>query len=144
MGRQKYRAFYDILCDYKYLWQEKRRTYLHSHRKTKKFFFTTREVRCVHHGWHGTHRYDIQVLAKHESTWVHRYSSLLQWSVPLGQRGQVAMLGRTPKGTDQCSSEEYRCANLDACVARTWTSYRCVPCHPWCTYWTSLVVKKLF
>jgi hypothetical protein len=31
--------------------------------KLKKFFLTTREVRCVHHGWHGTHRYDIQVLA---------------------------------------------------------------------------------
>ena len=29
--------------------------------KPKKFFFlTTREVWCVHHGWHGTHRYDIQ------------------------------------------------------------------------------------
>jgi hypothetical protein len=26
------------------------------------------------------------------STWVHRYSSLLQWSVPLGQRGHVAMV----------------------------------------------------
>ena len=34
---------------------------------------------------------DIQVLATHESTWVHRYSSLLQWSVPLGQWGHVAM-----------------------------------------------------
>jgi hypothetical protein len=31
----------------------------------------------VHHGWHGTHRYDIQVLTTHTSTWVHRYSSLL-------------------------------------------------------------------
>ena len=30
----------------------------------------------------------------HVSTWVHRYPSLLQWSVPLGQRGHVAMLGR--------------------------------------------------
>jgi hypothetical protein len=38
----------------------------------------------VHHGWHGTHRYDIQVLATHASTWVYRYSSLLQWYVPLG------------------------------------------------------------
>ena len=28
----------------------------------------------------------------HASTWVHRYSSLLQWSVPLGQRGHVAMV----------------------------------------------------
>ena len=31
-------------------------------RKMKKFFsFTTRDVRCVHHGWHGTHEYDIQL-----------------------------------------------------------------------------------
>jgi hypothetical protein len=28
------------------------------------------------------------------------------------------------------------------CGARTWISYRCVPCHPWCTQRTSLVVKK--
>ena len=55
-------------------------------------FFTTRDIRCVHYGWHGTHRYDIQVLATHASTWVHRYSSLLQWSVALGQRGDVAMV----------------------------------------------------
>jgi len=58
--------------------------------KLKKVFFWQLEMcRCVHHGWHGTHRYDIQVLATHASTWVHRYSSLLQWSVPLGQRGHV-------------------------------------------------------
>ena len=64
--------------------------------KVKKFFFflTPRDVRCVHHRWHGTHRYDIQVLATHVSIWVHRYSSMLQWSVPLGQRGHVAMVGR--------------------------------------------------
>jgi hypothetical protein len=31
-----------------------------------------------------------------------------------------------------------------ACVARTWISYRCVPCHPWCTHRTSRVVKKTF
>jgi len=57
----------------------------------KKFVLATTEVRCVHHRWHGTHRYDIQVLATHThaSTWVHRYSSLLQWSMPLGQRGHV-------------------------------------------------------
>ena len=60
----------------------------------KRFFLTTRDVRCVHHGWHGTHLYDIQVLATHASTWVHRYSLLLQWSVPLGQRGHVAIVGR--------------------------------------------------
>jgi hypothetical protein len=28
-------------------------------------FLTTRDARCVHHCWHGTHRYDIQVLAIH-------------------------------------------------------------------------------
>jgi len=40
----------------------------HSHRKTEKvFFLTTRDVRCVHNGWHGTHRYDIQVVATHAS-----------------------------------------------------------------------------
>ena len=59
--------------------------------KLKVFFLTTRYVRCVHHGWHSTHRYDIQVLATHASTWVNRYSSLLQWSVPLGQRDHVVL-----------------------------------------------------
>jgi hypothetical protein len=62
--------------------------------KLKKFFLTTRDVRCVHQVWHGTHRYDIQVLTTHASTWVRRYSSLLQWFVPLGQRGHVAIVGR--------------------------------------------------
>ena len=28
---------------------------------------TTRDVRCVHHGWHGTHRYGIHVVATHAS-----------------------------------------------------------------------------
>jgi hypothetical protein len=55
------------------------------------FFFTTRDVWCVHHGWHSTHRYDIQVLATPTSIWVHPYSSLLQWSMSLGQRGHVAL-----------------------------------------------------
>jgi len=57
--------------------------------KMEKFLFTTGAVRCVHHGWHGTHQYNIQVLTTHASKWVHRYSSLLQWSVTLGQRGHV-------------------------------------------------------
>jgi hypothetical protein len=85
--------------------------------KLKKVFFTTRDVRCVHHGWHGTHRYDIQLLATHASTWV-------------------------PSGTDHCSSEKYRCTHVDTCVVRNWISYRCVLCHPWCTHRTPLVVKK--
>jgi hypothetical protein len=50
---------------------------------------------------------------------------------------------RWPKGTDHCNSEEYRCTNVDACVARTWISYRCVPpCHHWCTHRSFLVIKK--
>ena len=63
--------------------------------KLKKYFFWQLEFFDVcTTRWHGTHRYDIQVLATHTSTWVHRYSSLLQWSVPLGQRGHVVMVGR--------------------------------------------------
>jgi hypothetical protein len=46
------------------------------------FFTGTGKLKKFYHGWHGTHRYNIQVLATHASTWVHRYSSLLQWSVP--------------------------------------------------------------
>ena len=63
-------------------------------------------------------------------------------------RPTIATWPRWPKGTDHCSSEEYRCTYVDTCMARTWISYQCVPCHPWCTRWTSLVVpppkKKLF
>jgi len=32
--------------------------------------------------------------------------------------------------------------HVDVCVARTLVSYRCVPCQPWCTRRTFLVVKK--
>jgi hypothetical protein len=85
-----------------------------STRKLNKFYATTRDVRGVYHGWHNTHRYGTQVLATPASTWVHRYPSLLQWSVPLD--------------TDYCVT----------CIL-----YRCVPCYPWCTHRTSLVVKKL-
>jgi hypothetical protein len=92
--------------------------------KLKKFFLTTTDVRCVQHRWHGTHQYDIQVLATHTSTWLHRYSSLLQWSMPVGQRGHMAMEGCTVS------------------TVRTWILYWCVPCHLWCTHWTSLIVKK--
>jgi len=49
------------------------------------------------HSWGFNITHDIKVLATHASTWVHRYSSLLQWSVPLGQRGHVAMVGRIPR-----------------------------------------------
>ena len=32
--------------------------------------------------------------------------------------------------------------HVDAFVAATWISYRCVPCHLWCTHRKPLVVKK--
>ena len=92
-----YRVFHNVLLDYKHLKQENQRTYLNGivHRRSE-FVLTTRDFRCMHHWWYGTNPYDIQVLATHASTLVHRYSSLLQWSVPLGQRGHVAMVGRIP------------------------------------------------
>ena len=81
-----YRAFHNVVRDYKHIQQENQMNYfignVQRHRKTEVLFITTRDVPCVHHGWHGTHWYDIQVLATKASTWVHRYSSLLQWSVP--------------------------------------------------------------
>jgi hypothetical protein len=40
--------------------------------KLMKFCLTTRDVRCVRHGWHGSHRCNIQVLTTHASTWVSR------------------------------------------------------------------------
>jgi len=39
------------------------------------------------------------------------------------------------------SSSCHTCQHVDTCAARTWISYRCVPCHPWCTQRTS---KKNF
>jgi hypothetical protein len=32
--------------------------------------------------------------------------------------------------------------HVDAGVAKVWIPYWCVPCHPWCTHRTSLVVTK--
>jgi len=51
----KYRAFYNVLRNYKHLLQENQRTYLngtvHSQKKSEQnFFFITRSVRYVHHG----------------------------------------------------------------------------------------------
>jgi len=40
--------------------------------KLKKiFFFTNIDVWCVHHGWHGMHWYDIQVLATRQHDSIH-------------------------------------------------------------------------
>jgi len=56
------------------------------------FFLTTRDVGCVHHGWHGTHRYDIKIVATHSSTCWRNISScqkktfsvfLWLWTIPL-------------------------------------------------------------
>jgi hypothetical protein len=60
----------------------------------------TRDVPFVHHGWHGTHRYDIQVTATHASSWVHRYYSLLQWSVPRALTDLTARIIAAAKNVD--------------------------------------------
>jgi hypothetical protein len=60
--------------------------------KLKKFFFDNwRCPKCAPRVT-GHTSIRIQVLATHASTWVHRYCSVLQWSVILGQRGHVAIL----------------------------------------------------
>jgi hypothetical protein len=50
-----------------------------------------------------------------------------------GIRHTIATWPRRAKSTDQCSSKEYRCTHVDACVAWVLISYRCVPCHSRCT-----------
>jgi hypothetical protein len=42
-------------------------------KQNKGIFFTTRDVRCMYLGWHGTHRYDIQVLATNVGAWISLY-----------------------------------------------------------------------
>jgi len=59
----------------------KRPTLMEFFTATGNFFFTTRDVRCVHHGWHGTHRYDIQVLATHASTLLTRMWQELEYRI---------------------------------------------------------------
>jgi hypothetical protein len=47
--------------------------------KLKTFFWQLEIFEVCTTGDKGMHRYDIQVLATHASTWMHRYSSLQQW-----------------------------------------------------------------
>jgi hypothetical protein len=72
-----------------------------------------------------------------------RYSSSCHTRVNMGA-SKFFTAAMMPLGTDHCSSEEYQCTHVDVRMARTLISYRCVPCHPWCTHRTSLVVKKNF
>ena len=94
----KYRAFHNFLHHYTFV-TRKPKTYhtgiIHSYRKTYKFFFDN--YRYSVFAPPVTRHTSIQYSRSchtHASTWVHRYSSLLQWSVPLRQRGHMAMLGR--------------------------------------------------
>jgi hypothetical protein len=62
----------NVLRDYKYNKKSKGPTLMELFTDTgklKKFFLTTRDVRYVHNGWHGTHRYDIQVLSHRRQHW---------------------------------------------------------------------------
>jgi hypothetical protein len=72
--------------------------------------------------------------------WVTRHT-LMQYSSSCHTRINI---GASIFFTDHSNSEEYRCTHADACGARTWISYRFVPCYLWCTHRTSLVVKKNF
>jgi hypothetical protein len=47
----------------------------------KKFSLTTKDVRCVHHGWHDTHRYDFEVLASLASSWVQLCVPCHSWCI---------------------------------------------------------------
>jgi hypothetical protein len=80
-------------------------------------------------------------VTRHTSIW---YSSSCHTRVKLGASifFTAVMICTYRSVRSRRSSEEYRCTHVDACVARTWISYRRAPCHPWCTYRTSLVVKK--
>jgi hypothetical protein len=90
------------------------------------FFLTTIDVRCVRHGWHGTHRYDIQVLATRVNMGATIFftAAVIRAFRSVRSRGNggtyivrptFATWTRWPKGTDHCSSEEYRCTHVDAC-----------------------------
>ena len=46
-----------------------------------------------------------------------------------------------PKGTDPCSSEEYRCTHVDTCGKNLNIVSMCAV-SPWCTHRTYVVVKK--
>ena len=78
--------------------KKNQKTYLngifHSHRKTEKFFFWRLEMFDVCPTGDTAHIDTAFKFFPHTraTTWVHWYSSLLQWSVPLGQRDHVAMV----------------------------------------------------
>jgi len=63
--------------------------------KLKKFFFDN--YRCSMCAPPVTRHTSIRYSSSchtHASKWVHLYSTLLQWSMPLGQRGHLAMVGQ--------------------------------------------------
>jgi len=63
--------------------------------KLEKFFWKL-EMFYVCTTCYTPHIYKIFKFLPHASKWVLRYSSLLQWSVPLSQRCHVSMVGRIP------------------------------------------------
>jgi hypothetical protein len=83
--------------------------------KLKKVLLTIRDVRCLHHRSHGTHRYDIQVLATHASTWMYRYSSLLQLSVPARSRGNFGTTKFVPPLPRDLADLQVHTSNISSC-----------------------------
>jgi hypothetical protein len=123
---RKYRAFHNVLRDYKKFITRKPKDLLyrnfHSHRKTKKRFFDN--WRCS--------MCEPRV-TRHSSI---RYSSSCYSRVNMGAsiffivRPTIATWPRWTKGTDHAAVKNVDAPMLTR-VTRTWISYRCVSCHPW-------------
>ena len=87
----------------------------------------------------------------HASTWVHRYSSLLQWSVPLGQRRHVAMVLRvlctkcTLHGNHRLNSFDIPAHKTTSPPERPFSHYihsHRLPAEMWTTMKNNLLGKK--
>jgi hypothetical protein len=104
--------------------------------KLNKFFFWQLEMFDVWTTGDMAHIDTVFQFLPHLSTWVHRYSSLLQWSMPKGTdhcssalqvtrhtsiwySGSCHTCVNIPLGMDHCSSEEYWYTHVDKCVAGT-------------------------
>jgi hypothetical protein len=143
-------VFHNVLHDYKHLYQANQRTYLngivHSHRKTKKGFLTTRDVQCVYYRWHGTHWYNIQVLATHINTGASIVftAAMIQTFRSARSCGNGGIYTVHPTiAMWPCrhgSLQQWR-ISIQSCW-RMWQER--VPCHLWCKHRTSLVFKKNF
>ena len=156
-----YRAFHNVLWDYKNLLWENCRTCIYKtctdRKNNSKTFFP---VICFSSWFTFLPLGDASVCSEKMATQGEKSFCVLEYhtskSVVTVQHAFRAKYAKEPP-TDKTirvwykqftetgclwSSDKNWCTQVDACVARTWIPYRCLPCHPWCKYRTSLVVKK--